>query len=120
MAYTRAHVREALHQARRDGKPVEGLMAGDREATITLEKWGYLPIDQDAVDQRIADWYVAQGLAFRDGDTPENTPEDTPDRGQIPEAVPLVIPASSVAIEAAEAALAAATAALRLAKSMAY
>lgn len=121
MGYSRTHVKEALLQARRDGKPTEGLRADDRETVIALERWNYLPIDQDAVDQRIADWYAANGLAVRPaGDKPSDTPSDTPGdtrdlvagdgEGSAP---------ASVAIEAAEAALMAATAALRLARAMA-
>ena len=92
-------------------------MVGDRETEIVLERMGYLPIDQDAVDRRVQDWYVAQGLVVRESsptdtpapvvdtqpDAPRDTPGDTPDR-------------SRVALEAAEAALAAASAAIRLAR----
>ncbi len=117
MGYSRAHVKEALQAARRDGKPLEALMVGDRETEITLERMGYLPIDQDAVDKRIQDWYVSQGLVMR-VDTPADTPENTPEQSPTADTVSTP-PASSVAIEAAEAALAAATAALRLARSMA-
>jgi hypothetical protein len=88
---------------------------------IALERWNYLPIDQDAVDQRIADWYAANGLALRPAkDTPSDTPGDTPEdtRDLVVDAEEGSAPAS-VAIEAAEAALMAATAALRLAKAMA-
>jgi hypothetical protein len=118
MAYQRTHVRQALSAAREAGKPVDGLIAGDRETALQLERWGFLPIDQDAMDKRVQDWYVSQGLALRlddtreaasdtpsdtRGDTPADTPDDTPER-------------SRVALDAAEAALAAATAALRLAR----
>ena len=121
MGYSRTHVKEALLQARRDGKPIEGLRPDDRETVIALERWNYLPIDQDAVDQRIADWYAANGLAVRPaGDTPSDTPSDTPQ--DTPEDTPKPSrrrAANSEALEAAEAALLAATAALRLAKAMA-
>lgn len=126
MAYPRAHVRQALSMAREAGKPVEGLMAGDRETAIMLEKWGFLPINQDAVDERIRAWYVKNGLAARVGDapdTPANAPEDTPER--VREDTPEdtrgggAQGSNVAALEAAEAALAAATAALRLARSMA-
>ena len=121
MAYPRAHVRQALSMAREAGKPVDGLMAGDRETVIMLEKWGYLPVNQDAVDERIAAWYVKNGLAARVGDAPD-TPVDTPDR--VPEEPRSESRGGSrladgAALEAAEAALVAATAALRLARSMA-
>jgi hypothetical protein len=112
MGYSRAHVKEALLAARRDGKSTEALLVGDRETEITLERMGYLPVDQDAVDKRIQDWYVSQGLVMR-ADTPSDTPEPRPQSTQLPPG------ASTVALEAAEAALAAATAAMRLARSMA-
>jgi hypothetical protein len=118
MPYARTDVRQALSMAREAGKPVEGLFAGDRETALQLEKWGFLPLDREAVDKRIADWYVANGLALRDGDTPEppsDTPTDT--RGDTPADTPGDTPERSrVALEAAEAALAAASAALRLAR----
>jgi hypothetical protein len=63
MPYARTDVRQALSVAREAGKPVDGLIAGDRETTIQLEKWGFLPVDREATDKRIADWYVANGLA---------------------------------------------------------
>jgi len=107
MGYSRPHIRQALAQAREDGRSVEGF-AGDRDTVLQLERWGYLPVNQDEVDRRIADWYVAQGLAIREGDTPDDTPERVSDT-----------PASVAALDAAEAALAAASAALRLARTMA-
>lgn len=113
MGYSRPHVRQALNAARESGKPVDGLRADDRETTIMLEKWGFLPIDQDALDKRIADWYIGQGLALREGDTPNATPDATP------EVVSISAAPSLAALEAAEAALAAASAALRLARSVA-
>jgi hypothetical protein len=105
MGYSRPHIRQAAAAAREAGHVVDGF-AGDREMVLQLERWGFLPIDQDAVDQRIADWYVSQGLAVR-ADTPDTPEPDTPDA--TPER-------SRVALEAAEAALAAAAAALRLAR----
>ena len=114
MRYSRTQVREALLAARRDGKPLEALKVGDRETEIQLERLGYLPLDQDAVDKRIQDWYTANGLAMR-ADTPVDTTDDTP--GDTPEVTSSST--SSAAIEAAEAALVAASAALRLAKAMA-
>lgn len=118
MGYSRTHVREALLTARRDNKPVEALKVGDRETEIQLERMGYLPIDQDAVDKRIQDWYVSQGLVLRSdapADAPINAPDDTP--GDAPEMSSSST--SSAALEAAEAALVAASAALRLARAMA-
>lgn len=112
MSYPRPHIKQALAAAREAGKPVEGF-AGDREMVIALERWGFLPINQDAVDDRIAAWYVKNGLARRAGDTRDDTPDDTPEVLRVPAS------ASSEALEAAEAALAAASAALRLVKSMA-
>jgi len=115
MPYARTDVRQALSAAREAGKPVQGLNAGDRETTIQLEKWGFLPVNQDALDKRIQDWYVSQGLATREGDTrgatldtPDDARGDTPDRVVRPDA----------ALDAAEAALQAAHAALRLARSL--
>jgi hypothetical protein len=115
MGYSRPHIRQALAQAREEGRPIEGF-AGDRDTVLQLERWGYLPINQDEVDRRIADWYVSQGLAIREGDavsdTPDDTPKDTPERVK-------GMHSPHAAIEAAEAALVAATAALKLARSMA-
>jgi hypothetical protein len=116
MSYSRPHIRQALAQAREEGKAVEGF-AGDRDTVLQLERWGYLPINQDDVDRRIADWYVSQGLAIRSGESQEDTPGDTP--GDTPERVTR-LHSPHVAIEAAEAALAAATAALRLARTMTF
>ncbi|MEN6403064.1 MAG: hypothetical protein ABFD94_14055 [Armatimonadia bacterium] len=124
MGYSRAHVKEALNAARRDGKSIEALMVGDRETEITLERMGYLPVDQDAVDKRIQDWYVSQGLVMREAtspDTPGDTPEDAPGGGPDVDVVGITDirgMSSGAAIEAVEAALAAASAALRLAKVM--
>jgi hypothetical protein len=115
MGYSRPHIRQALAQAREEGKPVEGF-AGDRDTVLQLERWGYLPINQDEVDRRIADWYVSQGLAIREEDATRDTPDDTPK--DTPERVTR-FHSPHAAIEAAEAALAAATAALRLARTMA-
>jgi hypothetical protein len=114
MPYSRPHIKQALAAAREAGKPVEGF-GGDREMVLQLERWGFLPIDQDEVDRRIADWYVAQGLAIREEDARVDTLNDTPDDTR----ERVVSIGSHAAIDAAEAALAAATAALRLARSMA-
>ena len=106
MGYSRPHIRQAMTAAREAGKPVDGF-AGDRDMVLQLERWGFLPIDQDEVDRRVQDWYVANGLAVRVSDTPDTPKPDTPD--DAPER-------SRVALEAAEAALAAASAALKLAR----
>ena len=111
MGYSRPHIRQAMTAAREAGKPVDGF-AGDRDMVLQLERWGYLPIDQDEVDKRVQDWYVANGLALREGDTPKADTPDTP-QPDTPTASP---ERSRVALEAAEAALAAASAALRLAR----
>ena len=118
MPYQRTHVRQALSAAREAGKPVDGMFADDRDTVLALERWGYLPVNQDEVDKRIADWYVSQGLALKNGDTPTDTPELTSDmRTDTPGDTPGDTPErSQVALEAAEAALAAASAALRLAR----
>jgi hypothetical protein len=118
MPYPRTHVRQALSAAREAGRPVEGLKSDDRETTVLLEKWGYLPVDQDAADRRIADWYVSQGLAIREGDTLADTPEPTSDtrddtRGDTPGVHTLDV------LAAAESALETARVALSLARSMA-
>jgi hypothetical protein len=118
MPYARTDVRTALHAAREAGKPVEGLIAGDRETALQLERWGFLPVNQDATDRRVQDWYIAQGLAVRESDTPERTsdtpqatPGDTPGdtRG---------VPTLDV-LAAAESALETARVALSLARSLA-
>ena len=117
MRYSRVHVKQALDAAREDGRPVDFMKVGDRETEISLERMGYLPVDQAAIDQKVQDWYVAQGLAVRI-DTPVDTPADTPE--PVPEVVAVRSGgADEAALDAAEAALAAASAALRLARSMA-
>lgn len=103
MPYARTHVRQALLAAQEAGRDCTGLSVDKRETAILLEKWGFLPIDQNAADERVREWYISQGLATRASDTPA----DTPDRVS-----------TSVALEAAEAALVAASAALRLARSL--
>lgn len=114
MPYARTDVRQALSAAREAGKPVQGLNAGDRETTIQLERWGFLPVNQDALDKRVQDWYVSQGLATRAGDTPEAT-VDT--RGYTPEDTRGVHTLEVLA--AADSALETARVALALARSMA-
>jgi hypothetical protein len=123
MPYARTDVRTALHAAREAGKPCDGLIAGDRETALQLERWGFLPVNQEATDRRIQDWYVSQGLAMRESDTPERvsdtlyaTPEDT--RGDTPERVVRGVPTLDV-LAAAESALETARVALSVARTMA-
>ena len=127
MPYARTDVRTALHAAREAGKPCDGLIAGDRETALQLERWGYLPVNQEATEKRIQDWYISQGLAIRESDTPErvsDTPRDT--RGDTPEPTPRDtrgdtpggVPTLDV-LAAAESALETARVALSLARSMA-
>lgn len=123
MPYARTDVRTALHSAREAGKPVDGLIVGDRETALQLERWGFLPVNQEATDKRIQDWYVSQGLAMREGDTPErvrDTPHDT--RGDTRDDTPGdtrgSVPTLDV-LAAAESALETARVALSLARSMA-
>lgn len=118
MPYARTDVRTALHAAREAGKPVDGLIVGDRETALTLERWGFLPVDHAATDKRIADWYVANGLAVKGGDTPErvsDTPRDMPGdtRGDTPG-----VSTTSAALAAADAAIEAARAAIAAARAM--
>lgn len=119
MPYARTDIRTALHAAREAGKPCDGLIAGDRETALQLERWGFLPVNQEATDKRIQDWYISQGLAMRESDTPErvsDTPRDTPEptpgdtRGSVP---------TLEVLAAAESALETARVALSLARSMA-
>ena len=108
MGYTRTEVRKALTNAKAAGKDCTALHSDARDTEITLEKWGFLPIDSDRVDARMRDWYVSQGLAVRTDDS------DKPSRRVVRE-VP-VSASTGAALEAAEAALTAAQAALRLAR----
>jgi hypothetical protein len=127
MPYARTDVRTALHAAREAGKPCDGLIAGDRETALQLERWGFLPVNQEATDKRIQDWYISQGLAIRESDTPErvsDTPRDT--RGDTPEPTPGDAPGDTRwsvptldVLAAAESALETARVALSLARSMA-
>ena len=114
MRYPKAQVRTALAAAKEAGKPTAGLSVDLRETELTLEKWGYLPLPGDtSVSERVADWYVAQGLAARADDKPPRR-KAAPSEPRIMSA-----PADDAALFAAEAALAAAQAALAYARSMA-
>jgi multidrug resistance efflux pump len=98
--YPKTHVQQALVAARQAGIDVAGLKVGDDETELTLERAGLLPIDSNAVETKVSDWYVRNGLATRD--TVRRETSQT----------------TAAALEAAEAALQAATAALRLAKQL--
>jgi hypothetical protein len=122
MPYARTDVRTALHAAREAGKPCDGLIAGDRETALQLERWGFLPVNQEATDKRIQDWYISQGLAMRESDTRErvsDTPRDTPEPtpGDTPGDTRGSVPTLDV-LAAAESALETARVALSLARSM--
>lgn len=120
MRYARPHVRQALSAAREAGKPVDGLHVGDRETELVLERMGFLPVDVDAVDEKIAGWYAAQGLAMRvdepvmltdvPSDTPSDTRDDTPGGPAGSSSTIAALAAAEAAIEAARAAIAAARA----------
>ena len=77
-----------------------GLKVGDVETELTLERVGLLPLDAKAVEDKVSDWYVRNGLATKDRVRREAS-ETT-----------------GAALEAAEAALQAAAAALRLARQL--
>lgn len=79
---------------------VVGLKVGDDETELMLERAGLLPIDTDAVEAKVSDWYVRNGLASRDVVRRDSSEE------------------TAAALEAAEAALGAAAAALRLARRL--
>ena len=114
MRYPRAQVRTALASAKEAGKETGGLSVDLRETELTLEKWGFLPLPGDTtVNERVADWYRAQGLA--------EPGQQTAARAKTPRAEPAVImsaPGNDAALMAAEAALAAAQAALAYARSL--
>lgn len=109
MGYTRTEVRQALSKAKAAGKDCTALHSDARETEITLEKWGFLPVDTDRVDARTRDWYVSQGLAVKVDESV------IPPSRAARERVPLA-DSTGAALEAAEAALTAAQAALRLAR----
>lgn len=111
MGYPRSEVREALGLARKAGQDCRGLHADAPDTAITLEKWGFLPIDMAAVDARVKEWYSSQGLVSRDAT------ESKPSQNVAVVSQSVVSPTES-AMAAAEAALVAAQAALTLARSM--
>lgn len=119
MGYTRTEVRQALSKAKAEGRDCTALHVDARDTEITLEKWGFLPIDADRLDARMRDWYVSQGLAVRVDDA--GKPQRKTQREPVPAAPvsPFVnVSATDAAMTAAEAALTAAQAALSLARSM--
>lgn len=119
MTYTRTEVRQALSKAKAAGKDCTALHSDARDTEITLEKWGFLPIDSDRVDARMRDWYVSQGLAVRVDDSGKQSQDSTPQPAPVVPVSPTVnVSATDAAMTAAEAALTAAQAALSLARSM--
>ena len=119
MGYTRTEVRQALSKAKAAGKDCTALHSDARDTEITLEKWGFLPIDGDRVDARMRDWYVSQGLAVRVDDSGKQSQESLPPPAPVVPVSPTVnVSATDAAMTAAEAALTAAQAALSLARSM--
>lgn len=119
MGYTRTEVRQALSKAKAAGKDCTALHSDARDTEITLEKWGFLPIDGDRVDARMRDWYVSQGLAVRVDDSGKQLRDSTPHSAPVVPVSPTVnVSATDAAMTAAEAALTAAQAALSLARSM--
>lgn len=119
MGYTRTEVRQALSKAKAAGKDCTALHSDARDTEITLEKWGFLPIDSDRVDARMRDWYVSQGLAVRVEDSGKQLQDSTPPPAPVVPVSPTVnVSATDAAMTAAEAALTAAQAALSLARSM--
>ena len=119
MTYTRTEVRQALSKAKAAGKDCTALHSDARDTEITLEKWGFLPIDSDRVDARMRDWYVSQGLAVRVDDSGKQSQDSTPPPAPgVPVSPTVNVSATDAAMTAAEAALTAAQAALSLARSM--
>ena len=119
MGYTRTEVREALGKAKAAGKDCTALHSDARETEITLERWGFLPIDGDRIDARMRDWYVSQGLAVRVDDSGKPSRQKATDTAPVAPVSSFVnLSATDAAMTAAEAALTAAQAALSLARSM--
>lgn len=114
MRYPRAQVRTALASAKEAGKATAGLSVDLRETELTLEKWGFLPLPGDTtINERVADWYRAQGLAAPVEDGAPRVKQSKPQS-------PVIMSAqgNDAALIAAEAALAAAQAALAYARSI--
>ena len=113
MRYPRTQVKAALAQAQEAGKNTAGMAADLRETELALEKWGYLPLPGDtSIEDKVAEWYIAQGLAAPADDKPRRR------KAAAPEPVIMSAPLNDAALVAAEAALAAAQAALAYARSM--
>ena len=113
MRYPTAQVKTALSAARGAGKNTAGMSPDLRETELALEKWGYLPLPGDTtIEEKVAEWYVAQGLATR--------ADDKPRRQKAVASEPAIMSAApnDAALLAAEAALAAAQAALAYARAM--
>lgn len=115
MGYPRAEVRQALARAKADGRDCTGLYVDARDTEITLEKWGFLPIDLQALEKRTQDWYVSQGLAVRVSD---GRASSTSARKDVSDSPIVNVSPTEAAMTAAEAALTAAQAALSLARSL--
>lgn len=119
MGYTRTEVRQALSKAKAEGRDCTALHVDARDTELTLEKWGFLPIDADRVDARMRDWYVSQGLAVRVDDSGKPSRQVKRSTAEVAPDLPFVnVSATDAAMTAAEAALTAAQAALSLARSM--
>jgi len=113
MRYPAAQVRTALSAAKEAGKNTAGMSPDLRETELALEKWGYLPLPGDtSIEDKVAEWYIAQGLASPADDKPRRR------KAAAPEPVIMSAPPNDAALLAAEAALAAAQAALAYARSM--
>lgn len=113
MRYPTAQVRTALTAAKAAGKNTAGMSPDLRETELALEKWGYLPLPGDTtIEDKVAEWYIAQGLATPADDKPRRR------KASAPEPVIMSAPPNDAALLAAEAALAAAQAALAYARAM--
>ena len=104
MRYEKRHVAQALSAAQQAGIDTAGMKNGDRDTELTLERMGFLPVDPEAADALVADWYVRNGLARREGSPSTFTVNPSE--------------ATGAAVAAAEAALEAAAAALRLVRAL--
>ncbi len=113
MRYPTAQVRTALSAAKEAGKNTAGMSPDLRATELALEKWGYLPLPGDtSIEDKVAEWYIAQGLASPADDKPRRRKAATR------EPVIMSAPPNDAALLAAEAALAAAQAALAYARAM--
>ena len=118
MRYPTAQVRTALSAAKEAGKNTAGMSPDLRETELALEKWGYLPLPGDTtIEDKVAEWYVAQGLATPADDRPRRR-KAAKSEPEVQGAVIMSAPPNDAALLAAEAALAAAQAALAYARAM--